>query len=598
MKKIYFLLLTLLISSLSFGQLVINEIDADTPGSDTAEFLELKWTPNTALDGYIVVFFNGSNDLSYATIDLAGKTTDAAGFFILANESLAAGQDVVLPAGGSGFIQNGADAVAIYQAAAASFPDGSSVTTTGLVDALVYGTADADDMELLTGLGETVQYDESANSASATESIQRKMDGTYETKAPTFRAENDAAVCDLSLISTTAACDAFTAGTDTYSVSIVYTGGGTSTYTITPSVGTVGGDDPSLIADGIITINGISEGTDVSVSIGDGGLCDLMTSATSPSCVPANTLPLYEGFNYTVGANLGDQPNWRNINSGDEILIGGPGGLTYPGLASSSGTGNHVSFAGIGIDDVLEYTPVSSGTVYASFIFTVTDQSAVTDLTDGGYFAGISSSDTAYDARLWVRPNPDASGNTFDIGVGNTGLPTVTPGTYTTGTNIFAVMSYDIATGNISAWINPDSGTFGAGSAPTATITAVDASPASSLNSFILRQDSDGETPAILFDELRIGTTWASVTPTTLSVGENSITDFKIYPNPTSVGYVNIASTNTAAMSVSVFDVLGKQVLNQTLNNNRLNVASLKSGIYIMKISQDNATITKKLVIK
>ena len=51
-------------------------------------------------------------------------------------------------------------------------------------------------------------------------------------------------------------------------------------------------------------------------------------------------------------------------------------------------------------------------------------------------------------------------------------------------------------------------------------------------------------------------------------------------------------------MTVSVFDVLGKQVLNQTVTNNRLNVSGLNSGIYIMKISQDNATITKKLVIK
>ena len=38
MKKIYILLLTLTVTSLSFGQ-VINEVDADTPGTDAAEFL-------------------------------------------------------------------------------------------------------------------------------------------------------------------------------------------------------------------------------------------------------------------------------------------------------------------------------------------------------------------------------------------------------------------------------------------------------------------------------------------------------------------------------------------------------------------------------
>lgn len=36
----------------------------------------------------------------------------------------------------------------------------------------------------------------------------------------------------------------------------------------------------------------------------------------------------------------------------------------------------------------------------------------------------------------------------------------------------------------------------------------------------------------------------------------------------------------------------------QTTSNIRLNTGSLKSGIYIMRISQDNPIITKKLVIK
>jgi hypothetical protein len=51
-------------------------------------------------------------------------------------------------------------------------------------------------------------------------------------------------------------------------------------------------------------------------------------------------------------------------------------------------------------------------------------------------------------------------------------------------------------------------------------------------------------------------------------------------------------------MKVGVYDILGKQVINATVSNKRLDVSTLTSGIYIMKISQDNATTTKKLVIK
>jgi len=88
------------------------------------------------------------------------------------------------------------------------------------------------------------------------------------------------------------------------------------------------------------------------------------------------------------------------------------------------------------------------------------------------------------------------------------------------------------------------------------------------------------------------------VETSTLSNNEVNLTSFNVYPNPTSTGFVNITSTNADAISVAVFDVLGKQVINKTISNNRLDVSSLNSGLYIVKISQNNATVTKKLVIK
>jgi len=48
---------------------IINEIDADTQGSDVLEFVELYdgGTGNTALDGLVLVNYNGNNDSSYDT---------------------------------------------------------------------------------------------------------------------------------------------------------------------------------------------------------------------------------------------------------------------------------------------------------------------------------------------------------------------------------------------------------------------------------------------------------------------------------------------------------------------------------------------------
>ena len=61
----YFLLSAALIFCCftSFSHVVINEIDADTPSTDTMEFIELKsTTSNFSLNGYVLVFFNGTTN--------------------------------------------------------------------------------------------------------------------------------------------------------------------------------------------------------------------------------------------------------------------------------------------------------------------------------------------------------------------------------------------------------------------------------------------------------------------------------------------------------------------------------------------------------
>lgn len=180
--------------------IVINEVDADTPGSDAAEFVELfdGGVGNTSLDGLSVVFFNGSDDASYEAFDLDGFSTNADGFFVLGNPGVA-NVDLVFEPGGSGALQNGADAVALYQADATDFPNDTPVTTTDLIDAIVYDTSDADDAGLLTGLGQDSQFNENANGSSDTESNSRVPDGTgtFVAQAPTPGALNEPPVMVL-----------------------------------------------------------------------------------------------------------------------------------------------------------------------------------------------------------------------------------------------------------------------------------------------------------------------------------------------------------------------------------------------------------------
>ena len=63
MKYILGMVAYMMMSSTAIGQLVINELDCETPGIDNMEFLELlSDTPNFPLDGFVVVFFNGSEN--------------------------------------------------------------------------------------------------------------------------------------------------------------------------------------------------------------------------------------------------------------------------------------------------------------------------------------------------------------------------------------------------------------------------------------------------------------------------------------------------------------------------------------------------------
>lgn len=80
--------------------------------------------------------------------------------------------------------------------------------------------------------------------------------------------------------------------------------------------------------------------------------------------------------------------------------------------------------------------------------------------------------------------------------------------------------------------------------------------------------------------------------------GFNAISGLKVYPNPVSNGTLYIETAANAERTVTVFDVLGKQVLNTTTNNNAVGVNALRTGVYVVKITEEGKTVTRKLVIK
>jgi hypothetical protein len=193
MKYVYTFLLGLLLLNVN-AQFVINEVDADQPAADTQEFVEIYGTPGASLNGFLLVFFNGNADgvNSYLTVDLTGNTIPASGYFVYGN--IAVPNVNVVAADNS--IQNGPDAVALIQAPAASWPNDTPASNVGVIDALVYGTADVDATGLIAALTPgQIQVDEGAGNN--TYSSSRLPDGgspfainTYVAQAPTPGASN------------------------------------------------------------------------------------------------------------------------------------------------------------------------------------------------------------------------------------------------------------------------------------------------------------------------------------------------------------------------------------------------------------------------
>jgi len=104
----------------SHAAVVINEIDYDQPGTDSAEFIELFNSGSSiiSLDNYAIDLINGSNSSRYRNINLSGFSIDAGSYFVVcSNANLVANCNYSFTSS-SGWFQNGApDAVALYDGA-------------------------------------------------------------------------------------------------------------------------------------------------------------------------------------------------------------------------------------------------------------------------------------------------------------------------------------------------------------------------------------------------------------------------------------------------------------------------------------------------
>jgi autotransporter-associated beta strand protein len=233
-------------------------------------------------------------------------------------------------------------------------------------------------------------------------------------------------------------------------------------------------------------------------------------------------------FDYQTGNTLGTNGWSLTANSGGVATQVVAENLNYPDF--TRGTGHAVQLRPNGQDwygpyTAQNYTTNSTASLDYSFLMRV-DNLGTLDAA-GGFFAGQGNeSGISLGATVAIRL---AEGG-FQLGIGKRGSTAI--GSYSwddrgfgLGATILVAGSYSFIAGPISndtssLWLNPPANTFLGTNAPAATLTAAPSginNDVMSFLSFVLKPQGNATSTQIpgslIFDELRVGNSWAEVTP-------------------------------------------------------------------------------------
>lgn len=551
MKKLYilFLLSSFIGFSQNPGDLVITEIMNNPAAvSDTVgEWFEIFNNTGSQIDidGW-VIRDDGSNT---HTIDgMTGGVTvvPAGGYLVLgrsADQGVNGGAPVDYAYGETGFtLGNGADEVVLVA------PGDIEIARVNYDGGPNFPDLTGESMQLDSSSLNETDNDNGANWCASTSAY-----GDGDLGTPGTANEACAPTCTTSLGASDTVCDAITTGVDTYTATLDFTGGDVgTTFTVTSDFGTVGGDNPSMMATGTIIVTGVPEGTDVTITVDDqtsgGGLCVLTRTVTSPICEPTGSIDLeLQGIiDFTVPSGGSDGKAIHLVATADIA------DLSEYGLGSANNGGG---------TDGQEYTfPVQSVSNGDHILLVRSTTAMEAYFTTAGY--------NLFDVIL-----EDTGGNAAD-GNGNDAVELFKNG-------VVVETFGDINDGTAASWNYQDSWAYKdtPGAVwPTGWIYGgVDC--------------TDGSTTT--FDS-----TCVYPFVQALSNPDFNATELSVYPNPVNSGMVTITSQLEGSKTIEMYDVMGRNVLSTVTNSSTLDISNLKSGMYLMKITIADRSTTKRLIVE
>jgi len=429
----------------------------------------------------------------------------------------------------------------------------------------------------------------------------------------------------------------FTSGNWTYSGVNGLEGGSTNATTSSPfPIGTYsdsGSSEPSLVLSGITNNQEFSpQTTDVSVTV---SVNNFTFSADDGSGASDGSGDGYIKGTLTETGEADQEEIFFSTTVDDIAVVAGRSyGLTME-LVDNSGA---------------SLSPSVSSTVNFS-VASYSQAATIADVragTEGNYYELTGEAVMTYDAgnsrnqkyiqdasgAILIDDNDDVITTAYNVGDGITGIkgklgsyggvlqfvPQVDPGTASsTGNEITSeVVTIAELTANFenyeSEWITINDVTFSDadGSATFASGQNYDItdgtntlvfrtafSNADIIGEVIPSSSADITGPASEFNGTAqiFGTSLANIS---LGVAYNTISGFGVYPNPVKGNSLTITTSSTEAKTVSIFNVLGRKVFSQRFSsmNKTMDISGISSGVYIMKVSEGNNMATKKLIIE
>ena len=313
---------------------------------------------------------------------------------------------------------------------------------------------------------------------------------------------------------------------------------------------------------------------------------------------------LVEDFNYTAG-DLLTAKGWNQTGTSTT----NPMAVTSPGLTFAGYVGSNIGLAaGVlnnGQDVNKLYTEQTSGSIYTSFMVNAASNTGI-----GSYFFHYydPNAPTAFRARTFIKPltgkmkigfsfnasNPQDSSLSKLLNFGETYL-FVVKYTIVAGAENDIVSLYIFKAGD-NFTTEPATPFLGPLTATLTTTPPIALGPDIRMIGIAVRQFETGQ--GITVDGFRVKNKWELTQDVFTGVDPGANSQIRVYPNPVTDGYLNVTSPGNSEKKIEIYNVVGKNVFNQKTSANRIDINTLKPGVYVLKVTADNRTSSSKLIIK